>query len=588
VTGMAAPGILGNPGGRLSPDGGASLLGRAHAFALALIVLLLLIPVFSLAPAAAQSPALIPLEATITQNAIMRQELAPPPVRQRTLRNRLGEPIAGVPPEKLKETRFKLAAVDFQAPAEVHLDPAIFLPAWRGSIGKQISLYDIGTVLEAIEDIYRQHDYVVIAKVPPQDFASGRIRIVGYAVYVTDAEVKGDNGRLRRRLDPIFARIKAMRPLRQSAIYRQLLIAEDLVDGEITAEWFQIGESAPGAARLEITIAANPASMLLNLDNYGSQTTGPLQASARGYVHDVLGQFESTNVIALTNPANPARLVLLSFQQNLPLGTNGLNLGYGIANSWSNPSGPEGDEALHSEVLIANLGLSYALLREMDRDVIISARLNENNSSVDVEGQPLSRDRTRWVSIGADYDDVIDGVGIVLSPAFLQGIDAFQANVPFSNFQAVTLNGAATTSLTEGLSAQLLFTGQYGFGSLPTAVLGFYGGEAIGRAFDPGALAGSSLASGAVQLTKQIDTGLPWLHSLTLFAYADYGAAWNHSGAPYAFASLSSAGAGLSADIADRLSVTALVAQPLTYDSRLAALGVDQSTRLRFTLSLRF
>ena len=585
---MAAPGILGNPGGRLFPDSGAGAFRRARAFALAFLVLVLLIPVFSLVPAAAQSPAFIPLEATITQNAIMRQELQPPPVRQRTLRNRLGEPIAGVPVEKLKETRFKLTAVEFVPPAEVRLDPALFPPAWQGSIGKEISLYDLGTALEAIEDIYRQHDYVVIAKVPPQDFASGRIRIVGYAAYVTDAEVTGDNGRMRKRLDPIFARIKAMRPLRQSAIYRQLLIAEDLVNGEITAEWFQIGESQPGAARLEITIAANPPALLLNLDNYGSQTTGPLQASAKGYVHDVLGQFESTNVIALTNPANPQRLVLLSFQQNLPLGTNGLNLGYGIASSWSNPSGSEGDEALHSEVVIANLGLSYALLREMDRDLIVSATLNGNNSSVDVEGVALSRDRTRWLSLGAEYDDVIDGIGIVVNPVFLQGINGFQANVPFADFQAVTLNGAAITSLTEGLSAQLLFTGQYGFGSLPTPVLGFYGGEAIGRAFDPGALAGSSLVSGAFQLTKQIDTGLEWLPSLSLFAYADYGAAWNHSGVPYAFASLSSAGAGLSADIGDRLSVTALVAQPLTYDSRLAELGIDQSTRVRFTLSLRF
>ena len=423
---------------------------------------------------------------------------------------------------------------------------------------------------------------------PPQDFASGRIRIVSYAVYVTDAEVKGDNGRMRKRLDPIFARIKAMRPLRQTAIYRQLLIAEDLVDGEITAEWYQIGESAPGAARLEIDIAARPATMLLNLDNYGSQTTGPLQASAKGYVHDLLGQFESTNVIALTNPTNPDRLVLLSFQQNLPLGTNGLNLGYGIANSWSNPSGAEGDEALHSQVLIANLGLSYALLREMDRDLIVSATLNGNNSSVDVEGVALSRDRTRWLSLGAEYDDVIDGIGIVLNPVFLQGINGLQANVPFADFQAVTLNGAATTALTGSLSAQLLLTGQYGFGSLPTPVLGFYGGEAIGRAFDPGALAGSSLVSGAFQLTEQIETGLEWLPSLSLFAYADYGAAWNHSGVPYAFASLSSAGAGLSADLGDRLSVTALVAQPLGYDSKLAALGIDQSTRVRFTLTLRF
>ena len=239
-------------------------------------------------------------------------------------------------------------------------------------------------------------------------------------------------------------------------------------------------------------------------------------------------------------------------------------------------------------MVIANLGLSYSLLREMDRDLIVSATLNGNNSSVDVEGVALSRDRTRWLSLGAEYDDVIDGVGIVVNPAFLQGINGFQANVPFSDFQAVTLNAAATTSLAAGLSANLLFTGQYGFGSLPTPVLGFYGGEAIGRAFDPGGLAGSSLVSGAFQLTKQIDTGLEWLPSLSVFAYADYGAAWNHSGVPYAFASLSSAGAGLSADIGDRLSATALVAQPLGYDSKLAELGIDQSTRVRFTVTLRF
>jgi hypothetical protein len=34
--------------------------------------------------------------------------------------------------------------------------------------------------------------------------------------------------------------------------------------------------------------------------------------------------------------------------------------------------------------------------------------------------------------------------------------------------------------------------------------------------------------------------------------------------------------------------VTALVTQPLYYESQLAALGVEQSTRFRFTMSLRF
>ena len=90
------------------------------------------------------------------------------------------------------------------------------------------------------------------------------------------------------------------------------------------------------------------------------------------------------------------------------------------------------------------------------------------------------------------------------------------------------------------------------------------------------------------EIGQRIDTGLPWLSDLTVFAYADYGAAWNSPGSPYEFASLASAGAGVRAVIGENLIATALVAQPLYNESQLDALGVDQSTRLRFSLSLRF
>ena len=578
---MAAPDTLG------PSDDGVHAPWRVLALTRALVVLLLLTAVFPLKPAAAQNAALIPLEATINQNAIMRQEISPPPTRQRPLRGRLGEPIAGVPTEKLAETRFKLTAVDFEGPVALNLNPAIFAPAWQGLVGKEISLGDLAKALESIEDIYRQHDYVVVAKAPPQDFTSGRIRIVAYAVYVSDLEVKGDIGRLRGRLDPIFARIKAMQPLRLSAIYRQLLIAEDLVSGEINADWFQI-ENVPGAARLELTIMPKPGNLLLGLDNYGGKDVGPLQASVKAHVNDIFGLFESTDITVLANPANPARLAYLGFGQTVPLGTNGFSLSYGIANSWSNPGGPSLNVRLHSEVLIANIGINYALLRDMDRNVIVTAALNGNNSSVDVMDEPQSRDRTRWVSVGAKYDDVIGGVRIVLNPVFLHGVDAFQANVPFADFQVAALNGGATTSLTDTMSAQLLFTGQYAFGNLPAPVLGFYGGEVFGRAYDPGSLAGNNLVAGSLEISQQVDTGVQWLPGLSLLAFIDYGAVWNPPGAPYEFASLSSAGFGVRTGIGERLIATGLVAQPLTYNPQLAALGIDQNMRLRFTLGLRF
>ena len=379
-----------------------------------------------------------------------------------------------------------------------------------------------------------------------------------------------------------------MRPLRQTEIYRQLLIAEDLLGGEITADWFQIEGQAGGPARLEITIPASARNITLGFDNYGGTNIGPLQASARGHAQDVFGLFESTDITTLTNPANPSQITMVGVSQSVPLGMDGLSMNYGFANSWSNPGGPSGDEGLHSQVLIANLGISYALLRELERNLFLTAALSGNNSSVDVMGEALSRDRTRWVSLGAEYDDVIDGVGVVLNPLFLQGISALGANVRNNNFQVARSMAALSANLTDELSAQLLFSAQYAFTTLPPPVLGFYGGEVFGRAYDPGALAGNSLATAALQIGQHIDTGLPWLSDLNLFAFADYGAAWNPAGSPYGFASLASAGAGVRAAIGDNLVVTALVAQPLYYESQLARLGIEQSTRLRFSLSLQF
>jgi hemolysin activation/secretion protein len=189
---------------------------------------------------------------------------------------------------------------------------------------------------------------------------------------------------------------------------------------------------------------------------------------------------------------------------------------------------------------------------------------------------------------GKHVDPTGDVGHLYLLATVLWPVPILQANAPFGGFQVATLNGGATIELTKTLSAQLLFSGQYAFSSLPAAVFGFYGGETFGRAYDPGSLAGHHLVSAALPISQQIDTGLQWLPRLSPFAFADYGAVWNPSPSPYKFASLSSAGLGLSVSIGGRLIATGLVAQPLTHEHQLAALGVEQSTRIRVTLGLRF
>jgi len=86
---------------------------------------------------------------------------------------------------------------------------------------------------------------------------------------------------------------------------------------------------------------------------------------------------------------------------------------------------------------------------------------------------------------------------------------------------------------------------------------------------------------------QAIDVGISWLSGLSLFAYFDYGAVWNPPGSLYEYASLASAGFGIRIGIGERLVLSGLVAQPL-WDPELAALGVVQSTRLRFNVALQF
>ncbi len=236
-------------------------------------------------------------------------------------------------------------------------------------------------------------------------------------------------------------------------------------------------------------------------------------------------------------------------------------------------------------------GLNYALLRSQERNVILNAGVFGNDSSVDILQQTVTRDRARWVAIGARHDDELFGVKFILNPGYLKGVDAFGSNLPNDtyNFAALTLNGVLTANLTDTLSAKVLFNGQLALTTLPAAVIATYGGLGFGQAFDPGArLQATAPCSISGELAHTIPTGLSWLQDLSLFVYGDYGAVWNPPGIAYPYASLASLGFGVRVGVGERLIATGLVAQPLWYDAELAAIGIEQQTRYRFTIGLRF
>jgi hemolysin activation/secretion protein len=525
-------------------------------------------------------------EVIADQNAIIRQ-YSRPLTKPPSIGITVHAPVAGVPPERLAETRFRLTAVDLEGMTA--LDPATFAFLWQGLIGKEISLLDLKALLDRIESAYRQRDYLAVAVAPPQDFSSGRVRIVVSEGYIRDLVVKGDISRFGGRLEPFLARVVAIKPLRVSQIYRQLLIMEDLAGVSVDAQMSRIDDE-PGAARLVLTISFKPGELNIKLNNYGAEGIGPLQGGVLADVNDMFGMFESTEFLAVANPAAFQRLAYVKLSQSVPMGPTGFSFSYGIGQSWSNPETPAAKLVrLHAEVATANVGLNYALLRADERNVIVTAAVNGNNTSLDVGGQPALREYTRWVSFGAKYNDKIGGVSFIVNPVFLQGVDAFGSNVQHSQFSAAAISGMATTNLTDSLAAKLLFNGQYAFNTLPAAMLVNYGGETFGRGFEPGAIHGNSAVLGALELAQKIDTRLSWLPGFSLCTFVDYGAVWNPPDvATYEYAFLSSIGFGIRTGIGQHLVASGFVVQPLGYNAQLAALGLDQSLKLRFTAGLRF
>jgi hemolysin activation/secretion protein len=518
----------------------------------------------------------------IDQTSVL-ERFTPPPTRPPGIGLTVTDDVAGVAPTALETVSFVFRGADIEG--AVTLDPALFAPLYAGLVGRTVTLRDIEGVLDGIERIYREHDYYARAFAPRQDLADGRVRIVVYESYVREVVIEGDveNIRnLRERLKPYIDRIVEMRPVRISRIMRYALLMTDLAGLTIEAEFSQIVDE-PGAGRLVLRIDFDPSSFGVRLDNFASDDIGPLELAGLARFNNAFGLFESTELLAVVNPAAPEELALGKLAQHVPLGPSGFAAGYDYAHVWSNPAG---DDDIHAETAQASVYLNYAVLRSQERNLIAALTLSGKNTEVDVNGDNVVDQRKRWVSLGATYDDTILGAAAIANVALVQGIDAFDASGDDNNdFRYATVEGSVARDITESVAAKFLYTGQYAFTELPSAVKFSMGGENYGRAFDNAAIAGESGYAVAFEVSKSLDLGIAWLPAFAVFGYADYGAVWNPPGrGGYDYASVGSAGGGVRARVGSHASVAAWVAIPYKEEPDIGAEG----TKVRFTAGMQF
>jgi hemolysin activation/secretion protein len=463
--------------------------------------------------------------------------------------------------------------------------------AWAAQLNKRISLADLYAIAERIDAIYQRAGYFSWAVVPEQDFSSGNVVIVLYESYVRRVIINSTIPDIERRLKPYIDRIVAMRPIRIKEVERVLLLMSDLAGLNIEGTVIRPERpSAGGDLKLDIGFKRAGANGIV--DNLGSDAVGPYQLTGTGTLNDALGLFDSINIAAVTIPDSPDELKFVLASQDVPLGYDGLHVGYSVGYVSSRPGA---DLAPLDLDIASTFGAAYAnypLLRTIDHSVFGRLELNFKDNSLDIAGETQTDEDLRWLTASLKYTGELENGAVALTGTFGQGLRVLGASsstdplasrpgVP-DDYRYFRADLDLSKEIASFAIAHLRVAAQYAPVALPASVQLVFGGDPYGLAFDGSAASGDSGIEASFELGRNIELpeALP-ISNLNVFAFVDYGAIWNHdTGVEYTKAELGSAGIGARAALGEHLNAKALVAVPFRDSQDLT----DTGTRFLFQL----
>ncbi|MFI0844345.1 ShlB/FhaC/HecB family hemolysin secretion/activation protein [Mesorhizobium sp. IMUNJ 23232] len=521
------------------------------------------------------------------QNQIIRRYTAPR--KPGTVDLSVSDLREAAPLEQAKRRVFTLRSVTVRGAVTVPVSK--LQRAWAKDLNTRISLADLYAIAERIDEIYKRAGYFSWAVVPEQDVSSGNVVIVLYESYVRRVIINSDIPDIERRLKPYIDRIVAMRPIRIKEVERVLLLMSDLAG--LTIEGTVIRPKTPSAGGdLKLDIGFKRAGANGIIDNFGSDAVGPYELTGTGTLNDTFRLFDAANIVAMTIPDSPDELKFVLGSQDIPLGYDGLHVGYNFGYVSSQPGADLAPLDLDITSTFGSAYAQYPLLRTIDHSVFGRLELNLKDNALDAGGERQTAEDLRWLAASLRYTGELENGAVTLTGTFGQGLDGLGASsrsdplaprlgVP-DDYRYFRADLDLSKEIASLAVARLRVAAQYAPTALPSSVQLVLGGDPYGLAFDGSAASGDSGIAASLELGRDIELpeDLP-ISNLNMFAFVDYGSIWNHdTGVDYTEAELGSAGLGARAVFGEHLNARALVAIPFRDSQDLT----DTGTRFLFQL----
>ena len=463
-------------------------------------------------------------------------------------------------------------------------------------LGKKVSQADLAAIASAIGDLYRAAGFHLSrAIIPPQDIQGGHVRFQVIEGGITEVAFKGEGAEqfgVRSMLDPVLAE----QPSRLPTLERQLLLINSRPGVRITDTALEEIGVASGRFRLVVDLKTWRVFSSLGLDNLGSSSVGPWQTYATGAFNSYLapGDVLAVNLSTIAN--DPRQLAFGRLSYDVPVGTDGAQLGASMLYSEVRP----GDiRRLYSDVTTTESfeirGSIVPLQTQKSTLTLTGALAFINVTEKDVFG-PFYMDHIRTIRLTSDYrlQDDLGGTNY-LTASWRQGIGAFGAsrgddvfvsrNGASSTFSVLNLGLARHQTLSDAWSVKLAGVGQFASGPLFTSQQFYLGGATFGRGYGSAEISGDNGMAGSLELRYDQKLTFRYLTGYQLYGFVDAGTAWNDGYSYTDGFALTSAGAGVRFFLGDDLRADVAVAAPLSYR---APDNTTRSARVLFSLSNSF
>ena len=499
-----------------------------------------------------------------------------------------------VPPDEAGELSLVLGSVAIEG-STVYSDEDL-ASLYEERLGREIALAEVFGIADAITARYRNDGYILSrAILPPQTIEDGAVKIRIVEGYIDKVRIEGEVRGERALLDAYAAKIVSSRPLFIGDLERYLLLIDDL-PGISSEAVLNPSKDTPGAADLVILVEESRRDGFVRIDNRGTRFNGPGQLWLGAGLNSLAGDHDRAAARFVTADRRKRELTYLEVGYERQIGADGNKLHLQFTRTDSEPGHTLRVLEIESKSRSFRMGFVSPLIRSRVENLSLHADFVARNSETTIFDNRLSRDRVRFVGLGALYDtaDRFGGVnmfglhldrGLNILGASEKGSTDLSREKGRADFTRLRLNASRLQRLGERWSLLADFRSQLATSKLLASEEFGLGGEGCGRAYDPAQVTGDEGVCFLAELRYGHNLGARGLAGYQLYGFYDAGRVWREdAGALEKEADLSSVGLGVRLNFTEWLSGSLEAAWPLVREANMKA----ASRRGFFNLTARF